>query len=597
MPKRSKPEIDYGRLCAAVQRSRLQLQGPRQFRFRAVSEFVGGNYSEEGNAKPVPVNAIASYVSIVGRRLIAQNPRVMLSTPLRAQRPTVKVMEAWANAEVRRMNVQETLSRVVTDALFSVGVCKVALATPSDAAVKAWGLRAGTPLVSCVDLDDLCVDMNAKRFDEVEFIGHRYRVPLRTVRDSKLYDRSRLRLTADYQKRYNQQGDERISTIGATTYRAFEQDFEDQVDLWEVYLPGHKLVCTFADSDWGNPEVADDGRGPQPLRVQRWVGPECGPYHVLGFQHVPGNLLPKGPVQDLLPLHLAINNGYRKILRQAARLKNLTLYGKNNSADAAAVEAAGDGELLGLDNPAGIARLVTGGADPGLVTLMTQLLAVFDERAGNLRGLGGLGPQSKTLGQDRMLNESASATITDMQAASVNFTESVMRALCWYFHHDPFRTMEATYSLPGLPDVAIERRATPRMRRQVPWEKLDLSVDPYSLQHQTPQTKAAALQGLMTNVVTPILPLLQQAGVTVDFPKFLQILADLTGMPEVTEIVAVQDPPEPRGESGPDAAAGPGPQGTRTYERVSRPADTAGADLNRLQTQLAQAERQRESEA
>ena len=72
----------------------------REERREAVRAFVGHHWSEEGSTKRRPVNLIAQYVTIVGRSLIAKNPRVMLSTFDPTVKPTVKALEGWANKEI-----------------------------------------------------------------------------------------------------------------------------------------------------------------------------------------------------------------------------------------------------------------------------------------------------------------------------------------------------------------------------------------------------------------------------------------------------------------------------------------------------------------
>lgn len=57
--------------------------------------------------------------------------------------------------------------------------------------------------------------------------------------------------------------------------------------------------------------------------------------------------------------------------------------------------------------------------------------------AGNLDVLGGLSAQSDTLGQDRILNQSANQRINDMQSRVYSFTTKVIEALGWYVWNDP----------------------------------------------------------------------------------------------------------------------------------------------------------------
>ena len=133
------------RLCAVLQKSRLALRQPRSERVHAVKQYVGAHYSEEANIQQVPVNLLKTYVEIVSRRLMANHPRVMLSTMLQSSQPTVDAEETWVNKQIEKIQLKTTLKRCVIDALFNLGIIKVGLATPDDAAMLNWNLRAGEP--------------------------------------------------------------------------------------------------------------------------------------------------------------------------------------------------------------------------------------------------------------------------------------------------------------------------------------------------------------------------------------------------------------------------------------------------------------------
>ena len=118
------------RLCTAIQQARLALRKIRETRRDMVRLYTGRHYSEDASPQSQPVNLISLYLSIVGRSLVAKNPRVMYSTFDPTAKPAVKAMEKWANKELGRIRFDKTLQRAVIDALFSVGIIKVALADP-----------------------------------------------------------------------------------------------------------------------------------------------------------------------------------------------------------------------------------------------------------------------------------------------------------------------------------------------------------------------------------------------------------------------------------------------------------------------------------
>ncbi len=571
-------EVDLSRLGLAIQRSRLVLRRPREERREMVRQYVGFHWSEEGTNEKVPVNLLALYCGIVGRTLIAKDPRVLLSTFQKENKAAVQAMEAWVNREIQEMHLATTLQRIVFDALFSIGICKVALATPADSATVGWNLPAGQPFADRVDLDDFVFDTNARRFEDVTWIGHRFRAPLDVIRDSSLYSSTRKELVPSTDQPYNQEGDERISVLGRTYYAVDTEEFEDWVDLWEIYIPRRKLILTLADSTLpGSTSQTGSGK-PRPLREVEWLGPDTGPYSVLGLGVVPGNIMPKGPIQDLIDLHEIVNRLYRKLGRQAERQKELGFVQGGASEDGTRVMQANDGDLIKVDNPDKINLVQMGGPHQGNFLFVDHLFQLFSKMAGNLEMMGGLAPQSKTATQDKMLNQNSSSQIASMQADVTNFTGGALKKLCWYWWNHPQQVMRVKHSLPGLPDVSITRELHPRgamqptgqpqpLQRRAKWADLEVNVDPYSLQDQTPQGIVAALQQIVGQTILPLMGPLQQQGIGLDLNAFLTMLGKYLNLPQLAEIVTIQEPPQ--GEEPPQPGGTKPAETTRNYVRRS----------------------------
>ena len=345
----------------------------------------------------------------------------MLSTFLQSSKHVVVAEESWVNKQIEKIRpkgAHRSLAVAVVDACFCLGIVKVGLATPADAALLSWNLRAGEPFAECIDLDDFVYDVHARDFSQASFIGHRYRVPLKAVQKSKFYGSQRKDLTASDDPIFNIEGDERISVLGRTYY-AQGEEFEDMVDLWEIFLPRHQLLVTLMDHQIAGASVEgfDPFQG-KALRIQPWIGPTVGPYHFLGFGEVPGNAMPKAPIQDLIDLHEAVNRMLRKLIRQSDRLKENTFVAGAASEDGSRVLKTNDGDIVKVDHPDMINKVMMGGPDVNLFQVFGAFKELFSWKAGNLESLGGLSPQAKTLGQDKMLEASSSATIQSMRGAS-----------------------------------------------------------------------------------------------------------------------------------------------------------------------------------
>lgn len=536
--------VDLKRLTAAMIRDRSDLEPFRRFRREAVRQLGGKNYSDDCAPLDVPINMIGLYTQIIVRALIAQHPRVMYSTFERDQQAAVSAMEQWANDEIVRMNAVESYARVFNDALFSMGILKVCLATPVDAAMNAWETEAGQPMLGSVDLDDWGCDMTAMRFDQCGYHFCRYRTPVRVA--NELYAKGKAdKFEADVRSDYNQSGDERIQ--GLTGTRGYREEFEDHCDLWEVFDARNKSVYTLRDAAG----VPDDSKGP--VRVQRWIGPSCGPYHYLGFGIMPGNLMPKAPIMDLMPLHLSINNGYRKLLRQTRDAKRVTPYRGGNTEDAKRLRDEPDGGMFQCDNPEALREIEVGAPLNTVLTMTDHMRQAFDFVGGNLNLLGGRGPQSRTATQDRLLNENASAGVSNLQDAAIAFVQRTMEAMNWYWWNHPTKVMKSQWSPSAMPGMKLTRSVAPDQRRgPMP----HIKVDPYSLPRQTPQNRLAFINQVL-QTVGPMMGLLQQQGVGIDMNALLDIFAKYGDEPNLGRIFRYVEPPSPADGSASEGAGGP----------------------------------------
>lgn len=602
--KRAKPgEIDYARLFEAMRYSRRVLTRFREERTAAIREYVGYHYSEGGSTTNVPLNLIARYVQIVSRNLVPKTPKIMLSTRVKGGQPAVSAMQDWINQRLKDMQFAKSLQRWVVDALFSLGIMKVALGTPADAAVSGYVSPAGEPFAEVVDLDDFVFDAGARDFRSVSYVGHRYRMPREVAEKLDYFDKKAMKwlqgAVPSEGTQNNQEGDERVTQIGQGYQGGETRDFEEMVDLWEVYVPRKKKVLTFA-SDAGGVPAADC----PPLREQEWVGPACGPYHYLAFMPVPGNPMPKAPVQDLIDLHKYVNALYNKLIDQSLRQKSVLPVRGGAMDDARNLKQAGDGEMFQAENADQMREVSFGGPNPTNAQFSVHLGDVFNKMAGNLDLLSGAAPQSKTATQDKILSEGASAGVADMQENTVVGITGVADSLCWFWWYHPQKVMSTTRSIAGAEDISIERNlypaaaATPDrpaqggLRRDGRYEDLNCRIDPYSLVYRTPQQRLMFLTQFAKDWV-PAMPMLGQQGVVFDAQATFKAISEYADEPDVMKIFTVAEP-IPRDGGTQDSSRMP-TQTSREYIRKSQGADTEAsraADMSNAGAEFAAEQQQ-----
>lgn len=589
--------------------ARSVLLKDREERMRVVRALAGNRYSRNAALKKVYVNLLGLYKKIVRRNLISQNPRVMLSTYDLKQTAAVTATESWMNQELIAQNFSTNMGRIVDDGLIGpMGICMVNLATPGDAATLNWGIKAGSPLMYRVDFDDFVCSWRSRDFDEIDFIGYRSRMPLALAKEDKRFDKkAREGLVRMENLAYNREGDERIGRVWREESYDYDDDLEDMVEVWNIYVPRHKTIKVYPDLCVTGPTSAYETDSAYCLYEGPWVGHEKGPFALLSFDSVPGNLFPKSPMSDLVELHEAYNETYRKLMRQAARFKKNTIYRRDNPGDGAMMNKANDGDSVGVEDPDSFKEVKQGGPDVGLYQFSKELLERFMEQAGNLATMGGLASQAGTLGQEELLQQQSNGQIAYMQDVTLAFVADVCDRMLWYYWHDPRLIAQSKVNDPNLPDVNYVRHvypgenATPEIAAHIDGrdvmrrlgDKPNIKIDPYSMRHTTPQQRAKDLMSIVTQVYVPMAQIAQQQGVVFDFNTFLGIIGSYMDAPDVQRILSIQAPPQ-TGDSlptGGGASGGPTkpPETTRNYNRRSAGANSQAAQQGERQNQISAA--------
>lgn len=569
-------QVDLQKLTTAIDRDYLALEIYRDNLVKHVKEFVGKHYSDNGSECENPFNLISLFVRIISDYLIGDDPRFMASTFTRELRPYASILEKWGNKELTRLGFQGILHTAVRDATFLMGWVKVSLAAPAEARF-GYAKQIGKVSIANVDFDDMIFDTRARRFSEVDYIGHYYDVFYDDVKDSSLFDKkAKLKVVPREDKTMTTTGGERLREIGRGGVPNSDEYYE-KVTLCEVWLRRENIVVTF-DAN---------GDRERPLMAQKWVGPHCGPYiEPLSFSSVPGSLMPKSPIMDQIDMHNSMNLLWSKVDNQASRAKKITLY--KDASLAKRIQDAHDGDLIQSEDPQGVNELSLGGPDQNTSTWMGIIYQMYSEYVGNLKSLGGLGAQSDTATQEKLVHASASNLIQAMGGRVVDFSERVMNSLGWYWWNSPRQEMKSTYADPRVPDVEIERNLTPYKRFGVPYEEIDIKIDPHSYIRQTPQMKVRSIDNLL-GMIIKVLPAMGQPGVREMVAEWVRLHARWENNPELEvllEKLQGVEGPSPDQELSPQQESPDAPQET-VHTRVSQPGMNDQAHMQVLQQMMA----------
>lgn len=524
---------DLSRLRRAREDSYKQLKSFREQRIELLRQRVGHRYGENGASEKIPMPLMSLAANVYTRSLAARNPRVLATTRWPSLKPYAVQFQLAVNEVIEELNLVATLQTCIAEALFGVGIAKVGLCMTAD---DQQGFRhdAAQPFCDAVLLENWVHDANARTYEEVDFCGDKYRIPLREARQNPLYDPS---VAAKLQKHdgstdvsgYENRHDQSSALSRGQKSPQGEETFHDTIELWDLWLPKDKVVVTIA-ADQDLP----------PLRIVEWQGPEAGPYHMLAFTPIQGNIMPLPPAYDWSELHITTNALARKIIRQAERQKTIPVYSSSSVEDAQRVKDAYDGEFTRVDDVNEIREIRTGGADAATAALVQNLRGMFSYFAGNIDTMGGLAAQTGTVGQDQLLAQQSSGQVQEMQERAEKFTTDVVRSIGYYLWTDEETTRALTRTITGT-DVEFTTFWGPD-QRVGQYLDYNLQVEPYSLRPQSPSERIAGLNNIVGQVLMPLMPLMQQQGLTIDINALVRTMSQYMDLPELLDVVVPADP-------------------------------------------------------
>jgi hypothetical protein len=540
------------KLAEAVAVADEKLRPYRRNRLMFLRQYAGPYFGHAGagGSAAEPLNTIYSVVSVVLPHLVSCNPKAMIRTPFAELRATADTFALAWNHVAAEIDLGRSLRTVVTDALFGAGIMKTGLA-PAAGADRSRGAATsggagenadgagyqhdpGEPFADPVDLDDYVIDPAARRREEAAFEGNRYRVPREYLLESGLFDRAEVEkllaksasstATASGGDDFARRADGRAEELWRGGSSQGQTGLPGMVELIDLWLPREGVVVTLAA---GEPASA------RYLREAAWQGPRRGPYEMLGFHWVSGNVLPVPPVGLFYDLHVMINKLARKQARAADRQKDLVLFDDRASEEAQRLRDAFDGEMIGVQNVDRYRQVSFGGPHEETYAQLKFLFEQFGRVAGNVDLLGGLAPVSDTLGQDEMLFESASVRIEDMRSQVYECTKHVGGKLAWYLWNDPLVDLPLVRRGEGGREV-LERFNDSTRRGE--WLDYHFDVEPHSMTQDTPTRKYRRVLEWIQNVLLPTAPIAQAQGLKLDVERLAKLTGAMLNIEEAPQV-------------------------------------------------------------
>jgi len=559
------------RLEVAVTKSMAAMDIYRRKRLERLRERIGTHYSDEGTDQRRPVNLLAMAGSIYLRQLAGGYPKVLVNTHNAMLFPAADDLEQAGNMLLKKIDFITSLRHWIVEAFYGAGVMKVGLNKSGTVEIGGFTHDVGQPFADVVSLDNFVLDTNARKWEEITFAGDFYRMELRDVAESGLFQNAGGLKPEEKTYLNNFGGDETAQTLGGFQETS-QEEFTDKVTLLDLWLPGEQVLLTVAPhQNW------------RVLREVDWEGPKHGPYHLLYLDEIPDNLMPMPPSATWLDLHRLANSLMNKLGDQADRQKSNLVVPRGGEGDAEAIKNSADGDVLELDQPDKAQEVRYGGPDQINMAFFIQVKDLFSWMAGNLDTMGGLSRMADTLGQEQMLDANSFRVIEDMRDRVIQATQRVVEDLLWYLWTDPLIELPIVKRVPGT-DVEIPSIFSAE-NREGDFLDYNFEIDPYSLRPRTPGGQLQKIRSIVGEFIMPLLPVMQSMGISFKFDQLFELLAEYADVPELARLIEYIDPAmQANHEQEIVASPVKPPVTTRNYNRLS--SSTGGTRTGRDQAMM-----------
>lgn len=562
--------VNFKRLYKAVETSYEKMAWARTSANKLVKEFAGPGYG--GNAGPdKPLNkmnqVIESYVMLTAATL----PMVEITpkSGKAAYKGFARLWQDTTNNLAKEIKLEDTLLAAVQDAFFCIGVVKIHRDSYRPLPIGDAMIDPGIPSASVVPIDDWVFDTAAKKWTQIKYCGDKYRVAFSKIKEGAengMYDP---KVVAELKptSKSSQEGDkqERISTGDVTD----DDELEPMIDLADIWVASTGKIYTCALADPNTFAL----KGLPPLGSVQWKDPDNPPHHILRFSEVPHNILPVAPASHLDVLDRSINNVARKEIRRVQDQKENPVYTPSGEDAAKGIKNAGDNEWVRVNSVSDVGVIKSGGVDQNMHMMLLALNEFFNEMAGNLPALAGLGQSADTLGQEQLIANASNRKVGSLQSKVSAFAAGIYRSLGFMLWEDEILEMSSEVEVGGY--VAAD--SWKPYEREGNFLDYNFDINVYKDAYAPPAARAQLLMTVMQNIFIPMQEAMAAQGGQLNFATLAERLSRMLNVPleDIIQFTAVSDD-----EETPALTGSKPPSTTRNYTRQSLP--SPGTSQSRL---------------
>jgi hypothetical protein len=281
-----------------------------------------------------------------------------------------------------------------------------------------------------------------------------------------------------------------------------------------------------------------DGKA-EVLKVVEYDGMESGPYFLLRFDPISGNILPVAPGGHLESMAKLLNQAIRKLGNQLERQKtNPTVSpGAQSAGDDKTIQDCEDGDVIVVQNPKDIGEIRSGGVDQQSYAFTQGAMAWFNWLGGNFESVGGLASRAETATQQEMENAGANTMLDELSDKFNQFLARVMQALAYYEYTDKSKTRQLVKRVQGT-DLEIPTDWSPYKRTR-DFFQFHFNVNPFALRTKTPEQRLKQVLDLIPRIaqLAQAKMIFAQAGDDLDTRALWSLIVRQTGLTELTALI------------------------------------------------------------
>ena len=519
------------RLKDQIQMAEKELETFRKQAKDRQALYAGHGYGDNSQDVDTPFNVYNLAMRVIKRKLIGGEPAADVTANSPAWMPTAYEISLACEQLFYEINLQDTMKDVVQQAMDGVGIVKVGVVTAGTHEFE--GILHDQEQAFCdqILLEDFAFDTNAKRWEEVDWAGNRFRLPLELLRDNDEYDQEVVEGLGTNETRQDedlrQRGEEDSVKRMGMQDSVFRDDLRQYVTVWDIWLPKENVIITIPD---GKAEI---------LRIVEYDGPESGPYFLLRFDPISGNILPVAPGGHLESMAKLLNRAIRKLGNQLDRQKtNVAITPTAQAAgDDKTIQDCQDGDVLVMQDPQNSKEIRSGGVDQQSYAFTQGLMAWYNWLGGNFESVGGLASRADTAMQQEMEQSGANTMLDELSDKFNQFLSRVMQALAYYEYTNQSKTRHLVKRLEGT-DLEIESDWTPD-RRTRDFFQFHFEVNPFKLHTKTPEQRLQQVLDLIPRIaqLAQAKMIFAQAGDDLDTQALWGLIVRQTGLAELTALI------------------------------------------------------------